>query len=153
MPEHFSEKWKPGFHRKFCSLGGAIWQGWRNRFGTKSSDQGCYGADEAAREPGQSVSELGALASPGPREDNLLRRRMETLHVDPDELAQSDPLLLGKLQRLCAMCKSRGACALELEHASADVAWGEWREYCPNAVTLNELRIRSRMRYDPTVLK
>jgi hypothetical protein len=51
------------------------------------------------------------------------------------------------------MCKNRGACALELEHVSADVAWGEWREYCPNAVTLNELRIRARMRSSPTAFK
>jgi hypothetical protein len=155
MPEHFSEKWRRGFRGKFCSVRCAISQGWRNRFGTKSerSNQERRGAGEAARDPGLSASDLRALASHGPGVDSLLRRRMEALHLDPNELAQSDPFLLGDLQRLCAMCKSRRACALELEHVSADVAWGEWREYCPNAVTLNELRIRSRMRFNPTVFK
>ena len=137
------------------SVWSAISQWWRSRFGTKSelSEQERCGADEVAREPGLSASDLLALSSHGPGVDSLLRRRMETRHLDPNELAQSDPLLIGELQRLCAMCKSRGACVLELEHASADVAWGEWREYCPNAVTLNELRIRSRMRSNPTAFK
>jgi hypothetical protein len=144
------------------SLWGAISQWWCNRFETKSrrSEQECFGASEVARELGPSASGLLTLSSHEPdvdtsvgAEGDLLRRRMEALHLDPNELAQSDPFLLSELQRLCAMCKNRGACALELEHVSADVAWGEWREYCPNAVTLNELRIRARMRSSPTAFK
>jgi hypothetical protein len=135
------------YRARFCN-GGA-------RFGTKSelSERERCGADEMPRDPGLFASDLRALASHGPGAVDLLRRRMEALHLDPNELARSDPFLLSDLQRLCAMCKSRGACALELEHVSADVAWGEWREYCPNAVTLNELRILSRMRFNPTVFK
>jgi hypothetical protein len=158
MLAHSPEKWRLVFRRTFCSVRGATTQWWRKRIGTKSelSERERCGTDEVvhvSRDLGLSPPDLRTLANPGPGGANLLQRRMETLHLDPNELAQSDPFMLGDLQRLCTMCKSRGACALELEHASADVAWGEWREYCPNAVTLNELRIRSRMRFSPTVLK
>jgi hypothetical protein len=90
----------------------------------------------------------GIAASPMPASDNtdLLRLRMEILHIDGNELARSDPLRLHEFRRICANCASRGACAVDLAHPSADVGWGEWREYCPNAAKLNELRIRSMMR-------
>jgi hypothetical protein len=155
MPEHFSEKWRLGFDRKFRSIRETVSQWWRNGFATKShpSRQERRGADEAACDSGLSASDLRALASHRREGDSLLRRRMESLHLDANELTWSDPFLLDDLQRLCAMCTSRGACALELEHVSADVAWGKWREYCPNAVTLNELRVRSRMRSNPTAFK
>src|SRR5271169_560854 len=88
------------------SVRDAIAQWWRNRFGIQSelSELECCGADEVARDPGLSASDLLALSSHRPGVDSLLRRRMETLHLDPNELAQSDPLLVGELQRLCAMC-------------------------------------------------
>ena len=84
-------------------------------------------------------------ASPMPSSDNtdLLRLRMEVLHIDGNALARSDPLRLHEFRRICANCASRGACAVDLAHPSADVGWGEWREYCPNAAKLNELRIRA----------
>jgi hypothetical protein len=155
MLEHLLERWRLGFRRNFYSVRGTILPLWLNRFGTKSelSEQERCGADEVARDLGLPASDLRAPANHGSGGANLLRRRMETLHLNPNELALSDPLMLADLQRLCTMCKSRGACALELEHVSADAAWGEWREYCPNAATLNELRIRSKMRFNPTVFK
>jgi hypothetical protein len=94
---------------------------------------------------GQPASDLRSLAGNQSEGADLLRCRMEALHIDPRQLAQSDPVMVDGLRRLCAMCQSRGACALDLAHPSADAAWGEWREYCPNAKKLNELRIRSAM--------
>jgi hypothetical protein len=85
--------------------------------------------------------DLGPPADPG----NLLRRRMETLHLDLAQLARCDPATANELQRLCTMCERRIACAVDLEHPSADAAWAEWRDYCPNATKLNELRIRQAM--------
>jgi hypothetical protein len=155
MREHSSKKWSLAFRKTLRSVLGSVYQLWHNRLETKS-ELSVYrrnGPEEVARESARSTPDLRAPMSRGPREYNLLGRRLETLGIDPNELAQSDPLLLGELQKLCARCKSHGACALELEHASADAAWGEWREYCPNAVKLNELRIRSIPRHDPTVLK
>jgi hypothetical protein len=84
---------------------------------------------------------------------DLLYRRMETLHLDWHQFAQFDPTTLTELQRLCIKCKSRGACALDLAHPSADAAWGEWREYCPNATKLNEMRVRRAMQFNPPFLK
>ena len=84
---------------------------------------------------------------------NLLGRRLEALHLDLEELARSDPSLLSDLQRGCATCKSREVCALELAHPSPDAAWGAWREYCPNAIKLNELRVRQAMQSNPQFLR
>jgi hypothetical protein len=135
----------------------AITQGWRTRIAGAESKLS-KGASTGAGEIGPATRNVGLCASDFCASDRsggdgLLRRRMETLHLDPNELAQSDSLMFGDLRRLCMMCKSRGACALELARGSADPAWGEWREYCPNAATLNELRIRSKVRVDPISLR
>jgi len=100
------------------------------------------------------ADQIGAAiaASPLPHSENidLLRHRFQTLHIDVSEFARSDPLVLSELHQICKRCISRGACSLDLERASADAAWGEWRDYCPSAAKLNDLRIRTIMRSYPT---
>jgi hypothetical protein len=104
------------------------------------------------RDVGRRADAAGIAVSSTPSSDktDLLRLRMEILHIDGNELARSDPVRLGELGRICAKCADREACEVDLAHPSADVAWGEWRDYCPNAIKLNELRIRSKMRSSPT---
>lgn len=83
------------------------------------------------------------LVSYGPDEADLLRLRMAALHLDPEELAGSEPVLLRELQRLSTMCESRGQCARDLDREfardCADLASQDWRDYCLNAATLNML--------------
>ena len=81
---------------------------------------------------------------------DLLRHRLQTLQIDANDLARSDPLVFSELHQIPKKCVSRGACSLDLERASADAAWGEWRDYCPSAAKLNDLRIRTIMRSYPT---
>jgi hypothetical protein len=68
---------------------------------------------------------------------------MAALHLDPEELAGSEPTLLRELQRLSTMCESRGQCARDLDREfardCADLASQDWRDYCLNAATLNML--------------
>lgn len=130
----------------------------RSRFDTRAGAGGreCGAACRAAKEmppQGPSTCDLGAPARDQADPSNLLRCRMETMHLDLEQLARSDPSMASELQRLCMRCGRRNACALELERPSADAAWGEWREYCPNAIKLNELRIRRVMECSPPFLR
>jgi hypothetical protein len=67
---------------------------------------------------------------------SLLFRHMERLQVDRDELARDDPLLFRELQGRCTLCQSKERCVQDLGADLADVGWGNWEEYCPNARTL-----------------
>jgi hypothetical protein len=64
---------------------------------------------------------------------------MAALQVDRDELASDDPLLFRELQGLCALCRSKERCVLDLAQESDKSGHPGWREYCPNAATLNAL--------------
>ena len=85
--------------------------------------------------------------------DDLLRRLMLALALDPYELALSDPALLRHLRRRCALCQSREDCASDLARASAGQAWqgrDDWRDYCENALALEMLiALRSRSKAAP----
>ena len=86
--------------------------------------------------------------------DDLLRRHMLALDLDPYEIALSDPALLRHLRRRCALCQSREDCASDLARASAGHAWpgrDDWRDYCENALALEMLlALRSRSKAAPT---
>ena len=85
--------------------------------------------------------------------DDLLRRHMLALDLDPYEIALSDPALLRHLRRRCALCQSREDCASDLARASAGRAWqdrDDWRDYCENALALEMLiALRSRSKAAP----
>src|SRR5580704_6235325 len=108
-------------------VGVAEW--WRNR---GHGDVGDLEESRIARELGLGVGELHELVRRGRNSANLLPRRMATLHLDADELARSDGLLLRDLQRVCAMCESKGRCMRDLGRDPNDPAW---EEYCPNEGT------------------
>ena len=126
------------------SVFGAVARWWRRWTSTRSdlSELESCGADQIermAQDLGLSASDLRSLVSHGPGGASLLRRRMAALHLDSDELARSEPATLRDLQRLCTMCTSRGRCARDFAQHSTDSDWQGWREYCPNAATLNML--------------
>jgi hypothetical protein len=64
---------------------------------------------------------------------------MAGLQVDRDELASDDPLLFRELQGLCTLCRSKERCVLDLAQERDQPNNLAWREYCPNAATLNVL--------------
>ncbi len=70
---------------------------------------------------------------------SLLFRRMAILQIDRDELASDDPLLFRELQGLCTLCRSKGRCVRDLALEGNGAGRQDWREYCPNARTLNAL--------------
>jgi hypothetical protein len=102
---------------------------------------------------GREVSNGDLCTVAGDHADDLLRRRMLTLDLDPYELALSDPALVRHLQSCCALCENQDDCASDLARASTDRAWqgrDDWRDYCENASTLEMLiALRSRSKTAP----
>ena len=55
---------------------------------------------------------------------------------DHKTLADTDPLVMRDLQRLCVICRNKGQCRHELDNLSAAE---HYHQFCPNAVTLDAL--------------
>jgi hypothetical protein len=70
---------------------------------------------------------------------SLLFRRMALVQIDRDELARDEPLLLRELQGFCTLCGSKRQCVRDMQRESETGEPRDWREYCPNAATLNAL--------------
>jgi hypothetical protein len=92
-----------------------------------------------AHDLGLSSSDLVRLADRGPDAAELLSQRLEALHVDTSRLVHDQPAALRDMQRLCAMCESKGRCARDLAARPDDPAW---RGYCPNAVMVDAITAR-----------
>ena len=68
-----------------------------------------------------------------------LLHRMTVLRLDPDELADLEPLVFCDLRSACMMCENRQTCERDLADETADLAWQSWRDYCPNSTILTVL--------------
>ena len=88
-----------------------------------------------AKEIGMIPSQLHEL-SKGQANADLLTRILVALHVDPKVLADMDPLIVRELKWLCITCSSKKRCSHELAKGTAAE---NFHEFCPNAVSLNEL--------------
>lgn len=84
-------------------------------------------------------SAKSADMSPVADSSDMLRRRMEALHLDSADVDRPAAQLLGIKTGLCAKCAMRGKCMKDLGDEFADPGWGDWRNYCPNATTLSIL--------------
>ena len=92
-----------------------------------------------AQDLGIATDELRALASRDKTAADLLRRRLETLRVDPTSI---DPALIRDLQRCCSNCDSKSLCAHELEDKPIGATWPQ---YCPNEETIAVLTRKSKL--------
>lgn len=72
------------------------------------------------------------------RDGDLLHRRLATLDLDINELSRREPRVVRELEYVCAACEKRGRCARDL---ASDAACPIWKTYCPNATTLDALRL------------
>jgi len=124
----------------------SIAQWWRRWTGAKPAPMEFSGMDETrdnAQASGLSASQPLSISSQGLYGSNLLERRMVALNLDPAEVARSEPALFRSFQRLCTSCRSPMRCAQDLAEEFArdpsQPASSDWRDYCPNATTLNML--------------
>jgi Family of unknown function (DUF6455) len=79
------------------------------------------------------------LATRRLRDTALLSRGMKFLHIDPDRLARSEPLLFRQLAIRCGQCERTEQCARDLDRAATDPTGEDWKDYCLNASLLGML--------------
>jgi hypothetical protein len=89
-----------------------------------------------ARDLGITAAQLRELASKGPESTNLLKRLLMALDTDPKRLEQIDPRVARDMLWMCFNCSDKSRCKHEL---SAGTAAQNFREFCPNALSLDEL--------------
>ena len=96
---------------------------------------GCDALEVArvAQDLGISAADLRTLANRDKTAADLLKRRLETLRLDPTSV---DPALMRDLQRCCSNCNSKQLCAHELEDKPKVASWPK---YCPNEETIAAL--------------
>jgi hypothetical protein len=90
-----------------------------------------------AHDLGMSARELVGLASKGPHAADQLLKLLSALGIDPKALAFDEPATMRDLQRLCITCGHKGRCEHEL---AVGTAAESYRDFCPNAFTLEALR-------------
>lgn len=90
-----------------------------------------------ARDLSVSPTELDSLVGSGPHASDELPKLLETLGIDEAKLARIQPVLQRDMLRVCAACRKKTLCDHELEAGTAGL---HFREYCPNADTIDELK-------------
>ena len=130
-------------HRSLPNVFVQLWRRWMATRADQLLETARLGSDKLeylAHDP--RVPDSGLCTIAGGQADDLLRRRMLALGLDPYEIALSDPALLRHLQRCCGLCESRDDCVPDLARTSAGQAWpgrDDWRDYCENALALEML--------------
>jgi hypothetical protein len=81
-------------------------------------------------------TELAMMAKKGPKAADLLQKLLVELGVDAKGLEHDDPLVMRDLQRLCTTCTDKRQCQFDLANG---VTAANFRDYCPNAFTLDAL--------------
>ena len=97
------------------------------------------GPDEVAniaRDLRLSLSELAVLARNGPNAADLLQDLLDVLGLDKNALENDEPLVMRDLERLCTTCREKRQCRFDLANG---VIADNFRDYCPNAFTLDAL--------------
>jgi len=120
------------------SAGFAAW--WRNLRAAleRRGELDACGGDLAriARDVGVAPSELRTIAAKRPDAADQLKLRLEALHLDAESIRRQDPLIMRDLERVCTQCGSKKRCVRDFVRYPDDMAW---REYCPNAMTLDAI--------------
>ena len=125
-----------------ASTGFSAW--WRNMRAARASlgelEQSGKEVPRIARDLGLAPSELRSIAAKRPDAADQLTLRLEALHVDSAALRRDEPLVMRDLERVCTQCGSKRRCVRDWVRHPDDQAW---REYCPNAMTLDALDDRT----------
>lgn len=125
-----------------ASTGFVAW--WRNLRAARASVselEACgKTVTQIARDLGLAPSELRNIAAKGPAAADQLEMRLEALHVDAAALRHDEPLVMRDLERVCTQCGSKRRCVRDFVRYPDDTAW---RDYCPNATTLDALDERT----------
>jgi hypothetical protein len=130
-----------GLLRRFVEAGKSFWQ----KRAAVNELAKCNPLEVAriAQDLGISAADLCVLATRDQRAADLLKRRLETLRLDPTSI---DPAVMRDLQRCCSNCDSKLLCAHELEDKPKGASWPK---YCPNEQTIATLTAKPALPNDP----
>jgi transcriptional regulator with XRE-family HTH domain len=92
--------------------------------------------DRIAGELRVSPGDLTDLVRQGPHAADELPKLLKVLGIDEDALARSQPLVLRDMERVCALCASKGECDRDL---AAGTSAEHYEGYCLNASTIELL--------------
>jgi hypothetical protein len=97
--------------------------------------------ENVAQDLGLSPNELRALAAKGTGAAKELPCLLGALRINPQTLAEKEPLVLRDLQRVCSLCDQKHACDRDI---AAGTLATHYQSYCANADTVRALEL------DPT---
>lgn len=126
-------------HPRVDSVLNAI-AGWTSRYRRTRADRQAFSQcspDEVAKiahDIGVTQDELVSLAGKTPDSAQVLDRLLRALGVE--RVAHQDEAVMNDLKRLCIFCGEKQRCQHEL---AAGSAVEHFRQYCPNAFTLDTL--------------
>jgi hypothetical protein len=92
--------------------------------------------ERVAAELGMSSGTLEDLVARGPDAAVHLFERLAALGLSQTEVERAAQGVLRDLQRTCTCCDEKGRCEKDLRNDPAGVVW---KDYCPNAATLDAL--------------
>jgi hypothetical protein len=92
--------------------------------------------ERVAGELGMSTGTLEDLVARGPDAVAHLYKRLDALGLSQTDVERAAQGVLRDLQRTCACCDEKGRCEKDLRK---DPAGAVWKDYCPNAATLDTL--------------
>ena len=83
-----------------------------------------------------SPGDLDELVRKGPHAADELPKLLKALGIDEAGLARTQPLVLRDMERVCALCHSKGQCDRDL---AAGTSTEHYEGYCLNAPTIEQL--------------
>ena len=83
-----------------------------------------------------SPGDLNELVRQGPHAADELPKLLQILGIDEEALARTQPMVLRDMERVCALCASKGECDRDL---AAGTSAEHYEGYCLNASTIDVL--------------
>jgi transcriptional regulator with XRE-family HTH domain len=83
-----------------------------------------------------SPGDLNELVRQGPHAADELPKLLKILGIDEEALARTQPMVLRDMERVCALCSSKGECDRDL---AAGTSAEHYAGYCLNASTIETL--------------
>lgn len=108
---------------------------WHEREALRALDPGEL--TRLAGEFGLTARDLQNLVAQGPGGTELLKRRLHSLGLSRADIERIAPGLARDLERTCGCCGEKSTCQRDLAQDPDDTAW---KQYCPNAISLESVR-------------
>jgi len=125
------------------------WARWKRRRRAMAEISCSIGGEteRLAHDIGVSEADFCVLTRKPADASALLSQRLDQLQLGAADTRQVEPQVLQDLQRVCSLCARKRKCRRDL----AARPWSRvWKDYCPNAFTLNALLAeRARQRRGP----